>query len=77
MVQIDGFGIPEGSLRRKQQIKIANIKTIRRTRPAMLPMKKNETKSVISYALLLRGSPEEEVKSKREGTRPSPQLPNS
>ena len=44
----------------------------------MLPMKKNETKSVISYALLPRGSQEEgaEVESKQKGTGPSPQLPN-
>lgn len=48
MVQTDGFGIPEGSLRRKQQIKIANSKTIRTTRPAILLWKKKETKSVTS-----------------------------
>lgn len=45
----------------------------------MLPMKKNETKSVISYTLLLRGSQEEGVgvESNWKGTRPSrPQLPN-
>ena len=73
---MDGFGTPEGSLRRKQQIKIANSKTIKKTRPAILPLKENETKSVISYIPFLRGSPEEGMISKWEDARPSPQPPN-
>ena len=36
VVQIEGFGSPEGSLRRKQQIKMANARSIKRTTPPML-----------------------------------------
>lgn len=76
-MQIDGFGTPEGSLRRKQQIKIANSKTIRKTRPAILPLKKNETKSVIFLhsppQRLSRGGAEIEV-GRREALSPASKL---
>lgn len=42
VVQMDGLGRPEGSLRRKQHIKIPNSKTIKTTRPAMLKRKRDE-----------------------------------
>ena len=47
VVQTEGLGIPEGSLRRKQQMKIANNRIIRRTTPPILQRKTKTTKSLI------------------------------
>ena len=47
VVQTEGLGMPEGSLRRKQQMKIAKSRIIRRTTPPILQRKTKRTKSLI------------------------------
>ena len=51
-----GLGIPEGNLRRKQQMKIENARIIKRTRPPILQGKtKKETLIKQHQSMAMRG----------------------